>query len=384
MDLAILWRPARLAAALLLAAGAAGCALGAGPPQVRPEPPPPPETGAAAVVIVDADAHGAILFDPAGQAYRGIRRDGTRAWRAPADPAAPIAVACAARCPDAVLSGSVQALVDPDVPDPEPGLLHDGRRRSLLAGASARHRRLLTAATERDYVAATSDDARRWRVEIHRPGRPAGSTRVDGALPTWQQSPDGRIGLLTTTGVGDTGDGPPLGARARWFVRRDGGWEPAAPTVDVAGNSACVADDGRALLLGQAPAILRVDGRQEPVTDLDHASDCALTRFGAVVAELTQRAGAGPQARVRAVDARGVVVWRRDLPGEVAVAADPTAPRAAWLYRGTLAELDLRTGRELRTLAGVAAARYDGSGGLVTAGPDGAPTWREGEAPAPP
>jgi len=49
-----------------------------------------------------------------------------------------MAVACAARCPDAVLSGSVRSFTEPDVPDPRPGLLLDGRAHPL-AGIAGHH-----------------------------------------------------------------------------------------------------------------------------------------------------------------------------------------------------------------------------------------------------
>jgi len=70
------------------------------------------------------------------------------------------------------------------------------------------------------------------------------------------------------------------------------------------------------------------------------------------------------------------VVWRRDLPAEVAVTADPTASRAAFLADGALQEIDLRTGQATPPLPGVLAARYDGAGGLVTVGLDHSLTWR--------
>ena len=208
-----------LAALLLL--GAAGCARTA-----DPDAPAPPSQTTSWTVIVDADAHGAIVLD-GDQAYRGVRRDGTTAWRRPAGEQAPMAVACAARCPDAVLSGSVQSFTNPGVPDPRPELIIGGRAHPLAG----------------------------------------------------------------------------------------------------------------------------------------------------VVAELAQQDGR-PRARVRAFDARGAVVWRRDLPAEVAVTADRTASRAAYLAEGTLQELDLRTGQASPPLPGVLAARYDGAGGLVTVGADRALTWR--------
>jgi hypothetical protein len=354
-------------AALLL--GAAGCARTAGPEA----PAPPPQARWAA--IVDADAHGAITFD--GRAYRGVRRDGSTAWRRPAGERDLMVVACAARCPDAVLSGSLRSFTDPAVPDPRPELLLGGRAQPL-AGVVGHHRRVLTAAGPRDFVAAVGDGDR-WRLELHHGDRPPTRVPVDGSLPTWQESPDGRLALLTVAG---TGAGAPDGT-ARWFTRRPGGWRPAGGPIPEAGVDACVADDGRALLLGRAPAILRRDGRMAPVTDLRHAGTCALAAAGGVVAELAQRDGRprgaqarGALARVRAFDARGAVVWRRDVPAEVAVTADPTAARAAYLAEGTLQRLDLRTGQAPPPLPGVLAARYDGAGGLVTLGAGGDLTWR--------
>jgi hypothetical protein len=64
------------------------------------------------------------------------------------------------------------------------------------------------------------------------------------------------------------------------------------------------------------------------------------------------------------------------VPAEVAVTADPTAARAASLADGALQQLDLRGGQAPPPLPGVLAARYDGAGGLVTVGADGALTWR--------
>jgi len=351
-----------LAALLLL--GAAGCARTA-----DPDAPAPPSQTTSWAVIVDADAHGAIVLD-GDQAYRGVRRDGTTAWRRPAGEQAPMAVACAARCPDAVLSGSVRSFTKADVADPRPRLLLDGRAHPL-AGVTGHHRRILTAAGLRDFVAAVGDGDR-WRLELHRGDRPPTRLPVDGSLPTWQESPDGRLALLTVTGQGT---GAP-GGRARWFTHQPGGWRPAGTTVPVAGVDACVADDGRALLLGQSPAILHRDGRLEPVTGLEHAGACALAASGGIVAELAQLQDGRARARLRAFDAGGSVVWRRDLPAEVAVTADPTASRAAYLAEGALQELDLRTGQAPPPLAGVLAARYDGAGGLVTVGLDHTLTWR--------
>jgi len=349
-------------AALLL--GAAGCARTAAPDA----PAPPPQTTSWAA-IVDADAHGAIVLD-GDQGYRGVRRDGTTAWRRPAGEQAPMAVACATRCPDAVLSGSVRSFTNPDVPDPRPGLLLDGRTHPLAA-VGGHHRRVLTAAGLRDFVAAVGDGDR-WRLELHHGDRPPTRVPVEGSLPTWQESPDGRLALLTVAGQGT---GAP-GSRARWFTRQPGGWRPAGTTVPVAGVDACVADDGRALLLGQSPAILHRDGRLEPVTDLEHAGACALAASGGIVAELAQLQDGRPQARLRAFDAGGTVVWRRDVPAEVAVTADPTAARAAYLADGALHEIDQRTGQAPPPLPGVLAARYDGAGGLVTVGLDHTLTWR--------
>jgi hypothetical protein len=162
-------------AALLL--GAVGCAKSADPEA----PSPPPRTSAWAA-IVDADAHGAIVLDGADQTYRGIRRDGSTAWRRPAGERDPMAVAYAARCPDAVLSGSILAMTQPGVPDPQPRLLLGGQAHPL-AGVGGHHRRVLTAAGPQDFVAATGDRRGRWRVELYRGRRQPTCCRSTGRPP---------------------------------------------------------------------------------------------------------------------------------------------------------------------------------------------------------
>jgi hypothetical protein len=369
-----------LPALLLVAVGVAACAHPDDPPPVPPSPRVP------AAFIIDADAHGAIVFDTSEETYLGVLRDGTRAWEAPGDQAAPLVVGCAARCPDAALSGSVRSLTETGEPDPEPRLILDGEPQPAPGEVAGHHRRLLTVTTPEDYVAATGDGDGRWEVTVHRPSHAPTSMTVQGGPPTWQQSAGGQAALLTVTGS-DAGtasealpatpgdDTQPPAGQAHRFTRQAGGWVPAGEATPIAGSSACVADDGRGLLLGQTPAILHPDGRQEAVTDLEHASACALTRFGGIVAELAQSLGGGPQARIRALGADGQDVWGRDIAGEAAVAADPTGPRAAWTAEGVLQEIDLRTGEELQVLSVVEDARYDGAGALVTVGPGNTVTW---------
>ena len=119
----------------------------------------------------------------------------------------------------------------------------------------------------------------------------------------------------------------------------------------------------------------RPAGEQAPMA-VACAARCPDAVLSGIVAELAQLQDGRARARLRAFDAGGSVVWRRDLPAEVAVTADPTASRAAFLADGALQEIDLRTGRAPPPLPGVLAARYDGAGGLVTVGLDHTLTWR--------
>jgi hypothetical protein len=359
------------AALVVLLLGTTGCGRQA--PAGRPPDPAQRDQGA---WLVDADAHGAIVLDGRDRTYRGVRRDGTVAWREPADPRAPMAAACAARCPDAVLAGSIASLTEAGTADPQPRLVLDGRSRPV-AGITGHKRRVLTALGPHDLVAAVGDRGGRWRLEIRGAGPPTRLAVGSGLLPVWQESHDARVAFLVVVaddpGGGDSGRTGPRN-QARWFTRLPGGWRPDGAAIRVTASSACVAGDGRALLLGPAPVLLRRDGRRAPVTDLRHAGTCALAESGGIVAELAQSLG-GPHGRVRAFDGQGRVVWTSDLDGEIAVTADPAAPRVAAVAQGTLHEVDLLTPGAVRSRPGVLAARYDGAGSLVVLGPAGTPTW---------
>jgi hypothetical protein len=81
----------------------------------------------------------------------------------------------------------------------------------MLAGVGGHHRRVLTAAGPQEFVAATGDRRGRWRVELHRGGRQPTLLPVDGP-PTWQESPDGRVALLTVAVTADPTTPPPPAA----------------------------------------------------------------------------------------------------------------------------------------------------------------------------
>jgi hypothetical protein len=143
----------------------------------------------------------------------------------------------------------------------------------------------------------------------------------------------------------------------------------------VAAVAACVDPDGRyALLLGQRPALLDHDGRQYPVTDLDRAGTCARAASGGILAQLSSHTD-GVRSQLRVLRADGTTTAHRELSGLVSVTAEPTSARVAYTGLGELREVDAATGAELRAVTGVAAARYDGAGGLVIVRSDRSLTW---------
>jgi len=324
---------------------AAGCAAGERPP---PDPAP--------AIIVDADADGAVLFDGQQRAYLGVHRDGSLAWRVPAGPHTPTPSGCLAHCPDAALSGSAASANSASVPDPAPMFIVAGQQRALDVPGVKRN--VLTAAGPADYVLSTGDGSGQWWLEIHAGETVVRRVPVDGFHTSWQESVDRRHALAITTAA--TGR-----HAAQWFERGAGGWQPTAPSLPVAGATSCLQPDGdHALLIGQRPTILERGGGQADVTDLELAGTCALARTGGIVADLSQGTdGLRSDIRVFAGDRR--TTWHRAAAGEISVSADPTSTRVSYTSGGALHEFDAGSGAELRSLPGVRAARYNGTGDLV-------------------
>jgi hypothetical protein len=279
----------------------------------------------------------------------------------------PGAYSCLARCPDAVLSASLDAANAAAVADPVPRLVVGGQWRPLDALVGTK-RRILAADSVEEFVLAGGEPAGGGWIEMHQPGTPVRRLPVGGFDSTWHRSADARHALAITSVVGDN--------EARWLTRTGHGWQPAGATMRVTGVAACVTPDGsRALLVGQRPAVLDRAGNQRSLTDLNSAGACAWARSGGIVAELSAT-GEGPRSRLRVVDDKDVVRWRKDVAGEVRVTADPTGSRVAYQADRVLHEIDTQRGVELRTIPGVQAARYDANGDLVTIADDGAVVWR--------
>jgi hypothetical protein len=353
-----------------------GCAVPAGPRRI-----PVPEADRAPVII-DADPHGVVFLDTAARRFVGARRDGTIAWRAPAGDHDPTAVMCLARCPDAVLSGSTASLISTDVADPEPVLMIDGRPQPLASLPGPR-RWVLTARGVDDLVLHTGDGNGQWWLEVRHATR-VERIPVSGPRTSWREDPTGQHGLAVssaspkpfnpdTAGPASTASGP--AHEVRWFDRDGEGWRPAGTAERVVGAVACLDPDGsRALIVGQRPILLDRTGSRAPVTDLERAGTCALTRAGGIVADLT-RGTAGSRSLLRVFDASGTVSWRAETPHAVALAADPTGARVGYVAADSFVEIDPRSGAVLRTTGGVRAAGYDGAGRAVVIQTNLSVTW---------
>jgi hypothetical protein len=357
-------RIAGTAVAVILATTMLGC--GSEPNGVGA----PATAGTGAVVLIDADAGGAIVVDGRGRTALGVRRDGQVVWRVALDNDAPLPVSCVDACPDALFSGSVASTNEPSVPGPEPVLILAGGRRALPGPAGPDQpgqRRVLSAAGADDLVLSIVDTTGRAWLELHH-GRSLDRVAVGGRRTSWSPSADGAHALAVTELAAGQGE-------ARWFDRGRGGWQLAAGPASVTGHASCVAPTGdRAIVLGQAPAVVDRAGLRRDVTDLDTVGTCAFAGTGAILAALSQRPS-GPEARVRVIDAAGRVTWASDLPHDVRVGADPTGARVAYVAAGKLHEFDTRTGAPTRTVPDVRSARYDGAGELVVLRPDLRVAW---------
>jgi hypothetical protein len=368
------------AALALVVTGCAGGPAngGAGPSGAGP-------TGA---VLIDADRFGAIVLDVSSGEYRGVSRAGTVVWRLAAA-AGPALVICLARCPDAALSGSAAAMGEPDAPDPQPRVVVGGAMRPVTTALGVK-RSLVAAANQADYVLAGGDRADGWWLEFrHGTGLPPRVT-VAGYATSWQASADGRWALAVTTVAGDSA---PRRAQAQWFSQGPNGWRPSGAAKPVSGASSCVSPAGDwAVLVGASPAVLARRGgawpvvtsaakppqtaaATRPVTDLAYISACGLAATGGILAEYAQHAGTGLRSRLRVIDETAATVWRGEELGEAGVTADPTSARVAFVAGGMLHEIDARTGRVLRVIAGVAAGRYDEAGSIVLVRASGEVEW---------
>lgn len=356
----------RHGAAAALAAAALALSAGCTAAVDQPAAPGPPSAGPPVFLVLDADPHGAIVLNGARDRYEGVARGSGPVWDDAAAVRAGSMVSCLARCPDVVFSSGTASLNSPGASDPVPQVVIGGRPRTWPVGHTPK-RTVLSARGLDDYVLSAGGPTTGWWLELHAPGRPVARIDVGGARTSWQPSADGRHALAITVVPGGRNE-------ARWFDRHRDTWRPAA-TARVAGFVACVAPDGgRALLLGQRPALLDRTGAQHPITDLVSGGACAFAAAGGLVAELAA-SPRGRTTRLRAFGADGRPLWGRDLAGEASVTADRTAARVAYVHDGRLYEVDLARGADLRRVPDVAAARYDGAGTLVVVGPDGTVRW---------
>jgi hypothetical protein len=280
-------------------------------------------------------------------------------------------LACAGRCPDALLSGNSASHNDENVPDPPPVLMVGGRREAIGAEALAGRvkRNVLTATDAGDYV-VTAGIPGQWTLDAVRPGTAAVRTPVPGARATWAQTADRRHGLAVVSGA------DPTRSAAVWFTYTADGWRPdPGAVVPVVGSSACLAPDGnRAMLLGDRPAVRFRDGHTEPISELEFVSDCAFASTGGILGTYGQD-GAGLAARIRVFGPDGAVTLRMDERATARVTADPVSARVAYAIDGTTTEIDPITGDVLRTIDDAFGARYDGANNLVVVDGNGTPRW---------
>lgn len=333
----------------------AGCSSSAGQrEQSRPN----------TMMLMAATPDGAVLLDREAESFIGVDRAGARVWTDSAGPARGAAVQCVDRCPNAVVSGTL----DESQPDPAPTLFTKTSADPFPV-PPALGRRVLTARSAADAVIAERDEQGRAWLRVLRAGDDL-RIPLPGPDPRWSESADGSTALLLTRAG-------KAAAPAWWFVRTSQGWRRAGKDLTVADQrDACLAGGGRAAVLtGAAPALVLDRQRRIPLrTDLQGVGECALGDRGGALIQRSFSLDGRFRTSVRGIAPDGTQTWSKEYDTEAVVTVDPAGEHTAIAHDGSLDVLD-RSGQVIRSESDVQGARFDASGELVVIGRDGAVRW---------
>lgn len=213
--------------------------------------PPPPGPGPV-WSIVAADASGTVVFRAPDGPTVGVDREGRQSWTVPN--ADWVFAACAPRCPDAVLSGSIATVAQPQQPDPEVTWLTGGRTTQEAAGLPGQGpgKTLVFAAASRQItVAQRADLDGRTELVLSHPVHsvvvPMPRTTLANA---WADASVSHVLALVPRRIRSRF------STAMWFTRDARGWHRVG-SGRTAADGGCVAQDGsRAVLLGRSTQIV--------------------------------------------------------------------------------------------------------------------------------
>ncbi len=288
-----------------------------------------PAPGELAASVLAADSGGVVVSDPKRDEIMGIRYGGRVVWRDRAAFAREPTVVCAGSCPDAVLSGSLEATNRPELPDP-PIVVHRGSG-ATQRKTSALKERVLWSGPNGESVRLIGDgDQARLAL--------GGRERIDlgrQVITNFEVSANGRRALAVSVLAAG-------GSVRRWFRRAGDGWALLGGPTRSDALDGCVSTDGRrALLFGGDVALTPAgSGREEPVRGLTaeeraNAGACALSPAGQAIAVLREHAGRR-ETLIVLLDRAGAARERRRVAGFTPIAVGERSGRLAYISRGAL------------------------------------------------
>lgn len=306
--------------------------------------------------IVAADTHGAIVQDAQGQSFRGVAAQGGLVWTSAQALLDGDTLVCAARCPQAVASGGLDALNGVGTPTVEP---------ILLGGAKGQ----FAEAFKTTVVAADGGDS----VLVQ--GDASGEAWIlnDGEKV---ETATAQVAVVPSSGSSRLilGNVPSGDVVLRALTPTESGWR-IGPQHTAKTFFGCVGDGGRLAYEGQT-GIEIVGGRSGPTTvsSIVDAGECSFTASGWVVARFAVSSGGKKTTELWATDGTGDVLWHDRMDGEVRVSANPRDDEFV-ASDGTVARTYSLTGGLQKTIKGVRHAVYIGTGQLVALDISGDVQW---------
>lgn len=205
----------------------------------------PPRTEKAGTLrggsLLDADHHGAVIG--LRRSIVGVDASGRVVWRDREAARAGSRAVCVARCPDAILSGSLESLNDPTVADP-PLRIHLGGELRVVEHSELKHR-VIWARSLSDTVAVTGD-AERVRFEFASPAATTRSGPIEDVGTSMFTNPRQTRGWTYSL----TGDSATL----RWLERRQGSWRLRGKPLE--GADVCASFNLKRALILRRQALL--------------------------------------------------------------------------------------------------------------------------------
>jgi hypothetical protein len=288
-----------------------------------------PAAGELTRSVLAADGGGVVMSDPRRHAIVGVHFGGRVAWRDRPAFAREPTVVCAASCPNAILSGSVESTNRPELPDP-PVVIHRGSRvtRRMTSGLKDR---VLWSGAHGESVRLVGDGDRA-RLLL------TGQGAIDlgrQVITSFDVSANGLRALAVSVLAS-------AGSVRRWFRRAGTGWRPLGGPKRSTALDGCMSTDGRRALLFGAQVALTSEGsgREQPVRGLtaeerQSAGACALGRASAAIAVLREHAGRR-ETSIVLLDREGAVRDRRRVSGFTPIAISERAGQLAYISHGTL------------------------------------------------